>query len=217
MHSHCLNSLKLKGFQKLPNQPGTIIILVMVVMMILFMNLAILSIVLVRGMGEEGILLSQNISARKATEIGIERLKKNIYDYFGTNGVNANIYTSPASGAFRQGGSDDIDGVTLQVQNPEGGAMETTPIRIWAWVSDKRGNYYQIKSRAVLGEIDLTTSRWELLYPCSANGQVVKPMNLTKDYYGNGGLDLMKHQIHMSKYLMDCLMQVTLLEHLEAI
>jgi hypothetical protein len=195
MHSHCLNSLKQKCLR---NQPGTIIILVMVVMIILFMNLAILSIVLVRGMGEEGILLSQNISARKATEIGIERLKKNIYDYFGTNGVNANIYTSPASGAFRQGGSDDIDGVTLQVQNPEGGAMETTPIRIWAWVSDKRGNYYQIKSRAVLGEIDLTTSRWELLYPCSANGQVVKPMNLTKDYYGNGGLDSKRDTLYFN-------------------
>jgi hypothetical protein len=41
----------------------------------------------------------------------------------------------------------------------------------------------------VLGEIDLTTSRWELLYPCSANGQLVKPMNLGIPISGPGALD----------------------------
>lgn len=154
---------------------GTAVVLVLSVMMIMTFNIAIVGYLLVRGAGEEAVLLSQNIPARKGLEVGFTRLSQSINAYLVDNGgpvTNSGLESVDTE--FAQGGGSDIANETLTLTDPETDTTETTPVRITAWLESRRGSYYELKAQAVFGDISLTSTRWVKMNPCGANGSLTK-------------------------------------------
>ncbi len=148
-----------------PASQGSVMLLVISFIIILTFQLVVIGLLMARGLPEEGILSSKNISARRATEIAIARLVDNLYIYLQNNDA------ADAETAFAKNGTDDLEPQTLKITNPANGSLVNTDpaITISAWVQERRGFYYQIAGRAQTGGIDLISRRWVYLNPCPAN------------------------------------------------
>ncbi len=148
-----------------PASQGSVMLLVISFIIILTFQLVVIGLLMARGLPEEGILSSKNISARRATEIAIARLVDNLYIYLQNNDA------ADAETAFAKNGTDDLEPQTLKITNPANGSLVNTDpaITISAWVQERRGFYYQIAGRAQTGGIDLVSHQWVYLNPCPAN------------------------------------------------
>ncbi|MDX2084489.1 MAG: hypothetical protein SFZ03_03780, partial [Candidatus Melainabacteria bacterium] len=146
---------------------GSVIVLVLALLFLITFEMLIMGLVVSRSLGEEGILVSQNLGAREATQVAMTRLVDRLNSYLLTNTAG-----SAADVAFASGGAQAINNQVLQTRNPEaaGSAEQNTDITISAWVSARRGNYFEISARAVTGGVSLTRKRWVLLNPCNASG-----------------------------------------------
>ncbi|MDX2084943.1 MAG: hypothetical protein SFZ03_06085 [Candidatus Melainabacteria bacterium] len=146
---------------------GSVIVLVLALLFLITFEMLIMGLVVSRSLGEEGILVSQNLGAREATQVATTRLIDRLNTYVLANGAG-----SAADTAFASGGAQAISNQVLQTRNPEaaGSAEQNTDITISAWVSSRRGNYFLVNARAVTGGVTLTAQRWVFVNPCNPNG-----------------------------------------------
>ena len=157
----------MRASQKISNMfaaSGSALVLVFIVLTIVTLELAVVSLILTRSLGDEGLLMSQNLVARQAADTAINQLTKKLYDYLVVNGQTS-VNTD-----FAQGGSQAIVATDLSTTNPEGGTT-TGVITIDAWVAQRRGYYYKIAGRARSGAVDITAYRWIKMKPCPPNGR----------------------------------------------
>jgi hypothetical protein len=141
--------------------------LTILMLVLLSLQVAVISLVAIRGLGEEGMAVSQKIQGRQAAETAIARLTDSLRLYLLSN------TGSQAEVAFAQGGSSAINNTVLTADNPDSGSSNTTPVTISAWLSARRGYYYHLVGRAVNGSMDLMVHRWVYLNPCRTQGRLI--------------------------------------------
>jgi hypothetical protein len=140
---------------------GSVIVLVLIVLTMTMLEIAMLSLILTRSLGEEGVTVTQNQVARRGTETALTRITNNLYTYVsasGTTGVDA---------AFALGGSNAIENDALTATDPEDGSTDATNVTISAWLQERRGNYYHLVGKASYGDVTLEAHRWITVNPCT--------------------------------------------------
>jgi ribosomal protein L24E len=139
-------------------KPGSALLLTLIVILGLTLEVAIISLVLIRGFGSEGLLAGQNILAKRAAEIAINRLRDKImYDL---NSASPSTILSN----YGYGGGSAITNTALTVDNPDGGTSDTAIID--AWVDSRRGDLYHLIGRARYGTSDILVHRWTMMKAC---------------------------------------------------
>lgn len=139
---------------------GTALVITFAVIMMLTLEVAIISLIAVRGFGQEGLLMSQNISTRRAAEIALNRLQNKLSTYLSTGGTPSGVDST-----FTMALSP-ITNITLTLDNPDGGTSPTSII-IDAWVKERRGNLYHMVGRARQGSTDILLHRWTPIRTCA--------------------------------------------------
>ncbi|MBY0403486.1 MAG: hypothetical protein K2X66_06275 [Cyanobacteria bacterium] len=157
-----LSNVETSNFQK----PGTTMPLVMFLLTMMILNISIFGLMLSRGLGDEGFLLSYNIPAKRGLETAFTRLTSSVNTYLQQSD------TSALTTDYAQAGPQAITNAVIQATNPETSATDNTPTTISAWISATRGNYYQVTANSTVSDVSLTASRWYLMKPCSPNGTV---------------------------------------------
>lgn len=147
-------------------QPGQALILTLVVITMLVLEVAVISLIAIRGFGEEGLLMSQNISTRRAAEIALNRLNTSLVSYLNTTGTPAGADTAYAQNV------SPITSITLTLDNPDGGTSSTS-ITIDAWVKERKGNLYHLVGRARQGTTDILMHRWIPIQACPDGLQLI--------------------------------------------
>ena len=136
------------------------LLLTLMMLVLLTFEVAVISLVAQRGLGEEGMLQSQHIAARRGGETVLHQLENALYTYLQANDGAA------AETAFNYGGSNYIAQSDLMITPPGGGADIATDVKVTAWVSARRGVWYKLTARAQDGSVDLLVHRWIKLNPC---------------------------------------------------
>lgn len=142
----------IKLSKKIPQ--GTILIITLFFIVLMTLEVTMISFVMQRSVGEKAISGTAYQAAKGGTQVAVQRLKDNLYEYLVQNGSD-NVTT-----AFAKGGSNDIDDEDLLAYNAEGSADEDTGVDISAWVEEKRGVWYHIMARAKYGDTDLLSHEW---------------------------------------------------------
>lgn len=146
-----------------PLAKGNVVVLVLIVLTVTMLEIAMLSLILTRGLSAEAQLSGRQLTVRNAAETAITRLSNNLWTYVlasGTGSVNT---------AFARGGSNDIDSTALSAVNPETSGTEATNITIDAWLQERRGPYYHIVGQARYGETTIQMHRWMTVNTCTAS------------------------------------------------
>ena len=68
-----------------PHQGGTVLLLTIMMLVLLTFEVAVISLVAQRGLGEEGMLQSQHIAARRGGETVLNQLENALYTYLQAN------------------------------------------------------------------------------------------------------------------------------------
>ena len=162
-----------------PHQGGTVLLLTIMMLVLLTFEVAVISLVAQRGLGEEGMLQSQHSAARRGGETVLNQLENALYTY-----LQANDDTS-AETAFNYGGSNYIAQSDLMITPPGGGADIATDVKVTAWVSARRGVWYKLTARAQDGSVDLLVHRWIKMNPCKTGAILTQilPVNETNPGY----------------------------------
>lgn len=136
---------------------GSAILLTLAMLILLSLEVAVISLIAVRGLGDEGVLLTQNLVTRRAASTGLHRLEGRLYEYLKTNVPTSVLSTYGSGSPITE---------TLMISNPDGGGSSAMPVDISSWVIARRGNMYQIASRARSGFVDITLKRWVQVQVC---------------------------------------------------
>jgi hypothetical protein len=138
---------------------GMALLLTLITIMLLSLEVAIISVVATRGMGEEATLFTRYMAVRRGAETALTRLNTKMADYLNGQGT-----PNQADTWFAEGGGGSIDSQSLTLDNPDGGST-TSPVVISAYLAERKGNFYHLVSRARENGIDIKLHRWvELLY-----------------------------------------------------
>ncbi|MBX2860419.1 MAG: WD40 repeat domain-containing protein [Vampirovibrio sp.] len=144
---------------------GSAIILMLMFLVLVMLEITILGAIVSRGMGEEGILGSQNIAAQQANQTAVRRLSDDLRDYLLGGGLPANVLTDFAEGT----GANAIVSQNLAAVDPETGTSAAGNVTINAWVEERRNVYYHIITKAEIGQVSLVQHQWVKLIPCTAS------------------------------------------------
>ncbi|MEB3205865.1 MAG: hypothetical protein VKK59_00780, partial [Vampirovibrionales bacterium] len=136
------------------------LVLVLFIINILLLEIIMLSTVVTKDLGTEGVLQTQNQVAKRGLETAFTRLNQTLQSYVLTNG------TAGVEAAFAQGAASALTNTVVSTTNPETSTTENSALTIDAWVSARRGDYYQISARARSGDVDLTATRWVRVKKC---------------------------------------------------
>jgi hypothetical protein len=136
------------------------LLLTLVMIVLLSLEVAVIGLVAIRGLGEEGTLATRNTAARRAAESAINRLSTQLSQYLNSTGTPDQALT-----LFAPGGSSAITNQALTLDNPDG-SQTTSPVIISAYIKERRGSLYHIIGRAVEGSVDLVIHRWVQLQAC---------------------------------------------------
>src|SRR5690606_38943546 len=84
---------------------GSVLILTIMFLVLISLQVAVISLVAVRSFGDEGMLMTQNLTAKRSAETAINRLESKLYNYL--------IAGAPADAAtnFAQGQTEALNGV----------------------------------------------------------------------------------------------------------
>lgn len=123
-----------------------------------------------RSLGEEGIMLADNIQARQGLSVAMSQAERRLYSYIRQNG-DGNVTVDFAYG----GGAAITDqGITsTDPENPGAGETVDTGVDISAWVSGRRGYWYKITAVAKIDQVELTSHKWVRVNPCNTMGGLV--------------------------------------------
>jgi Tfp pilus assembly PilM family ATPase len=105
---------------------GSVIMLVLIVLTMTMLEIAMLSLILTRSLGDKGVLLTQDQVARRGTETALTRISNSLSAYLAASGTT-NVDT-----AFAAGGSNDIENVALTATDPEDSSADATNVTISA-------------------------------------------------------------------------------------
>ncbi len=152
---------EIPSFRK--QHPGSALIITFIFLIMLSLQVAMISLIAVRGFSEEGVLLTQNISARRSAETALNRLETKLHNFLLTG------TTATAESSFAQGQANAITATTLSTDNPDGGT-DTMPVTISAWVQERRGDMYHMVGRATSGGVDILMHRWVRVKVCPSGG-----------------------------------------------
>ena len=150
---------------------GTVLLLTIMMLVLLTFEVAVISLVAQRGLGEEGMLQSQHIAARRGGETVLSQLESALHTYLQANDGAA------AETAFNYGGSNYIAQSDLMITPPGGGADIATDVKVTAWVSQRRGIWYKLTARAQDGSVDLLVHRWIKMNPCKTSASLQTIVN----------------------------------------
>lgn len=131
--------------------------LTMVMVTLLTLQVAVISLVALRSVGETGVVATQKASARWAAETAILRLSETLYEAREHTTLDALDITYSSANATPQ---------LLQANDPDSGGLQDTPIYISAWIAERRGSFYRLAGRAQNGPVDITLYRWISFRPC---------------------------------------------------
>lgn len=162
--------------QKRGTRRGSVLLLTLMMIMLMTFEVALVSLVVLRGLGEEGMLASQSIVARRSAETAINQLETQIYTAL-VSTPRDTVKTQYALGGSAQG---SYNNQVLQVTDPTTGvtAASNPPVYISAWIdtTDTRGNYFHLVGRARSNSVDLLVHRWRWIEPsCVAGLRTVLP------------------------------------------
>ena len=135
-------------------QSGSALVIVLLLLALVTVELGVLGMVVTQGLGDEGILVSQNIVAKKATDVALNRIQERLRQHLQTHHPNQ------VMSDFGQRHSQAIHEEALTALNPETGATDETGVMISAWVVEQRGHFYHLVGQAQMGRINLSAHRW---------------------------------------------------------
>ncbi|MBX2861440.1 MAG: hypothetical protein KTR14_09395, partial [Vampirovibrio sp.] len=130
-------------------------------LVLVMLEITILGAIVSRGMGEEGILGSQNIAAQQANQTATRRLSDDLRDYLIAGGDPANVLTDFAEIT----GANAIVDQNLAAVDPETGTSAAGNVTINAWVAERRNVYYHIITKAEIGQVSLVQHQWVKVLP----------------------------------------------------
>ncbi|MBY0450026.1 MAG: hypothetical protein K2X01_05310 [Cyanobacteria bacterium] len=158
-------------------QPGTAMILVLSLITLITIELTTMSLVLTKGIGDEAVLMNQNVSARQITETAVTRMTEQINNVLISYRIEPDDFTNNQSNVtnmvstLTKGGGNDLSAQTVAITNPESGAIANIKnVTFDAWVSTARPPYYLVNVISNVGSVQLTSKRWVLVQPCPAEG-----------------------------------------------
>lgn len=148
---------------------GSVIIMTLMLIVLLTIEVATISLVGIRSLSQEGVLMGQNSGARRGTEIAIQRLETALYQ-----GARGGTSLATLFNQYKLSGSLSTysNASTLALTNPETGASDTTSsnTRISSWIQERRGYYFHLVGRAQVGLVDLLSHKWVFINPCFSSG-----------------------------------------------
>ncbi|HEY9744823.1 MAG TPA: WD40 repeat domain-containing protein [Oculatellaceae cyanobacterium] len=146
---------------------GMALLLTLVTIMLLSLEVAIVSTVATRGMGQEATLFTRHTAVRRGAETAINRLNTKIANYLNGQGT-----PNQAESWFAEGGSGAITNQSLTLDNPDGGST-TSPVIISAYLAERKGSFYHLVGRARENGIDIKLHRWVQLKHCPEALQLI--------------------------------------------
>ena len=154
---------------------GTAMILVLSLITLITIELTTMSLVLTKGIGDEALLMNQNVVARQITETASTQMDAQIVSTINYLGYSSDDLKNTAtintlSGYLKQNGGYDIRNRTITMNDPETGQPLTMKnVTYSAWVSTARPPYYLVNIISNVGSVQLSSKRWILSQPCTNN------------------------------------------------
>lgn len=156
--------MRLSGIRKTGGRiavAGSALILTLVMVMLLSLQVAIISLIALRSVGETGVLATQSVSARWAAETAITRLSDTLY---------AEMQSKSPAMLMAEYDRASATPHLLQATNPDSGSTQNTSTYISAWIEERKGNYYKLAGRAQSGSVDITLYHWMPIKVCGSSG-----------------------------------------------
>ncbi|MBY0450025.1 MAG: SMP-30/gluconolactonase/LRE family protein [Cyanobacteria bacterium] len=176
---------------KRATQSGTAMILVLSLITLITIELTTMSLVLTKGIGDEAVLMNQNVSARQITETATTRMTEqinnalNYYKVQSDDLANGSESLKSAINSLYKGNGYDLSSQTVAITNPESGASANIKnVSFDAWVSNARPPYYLVNVIANVGSVQLSSKRWVLVQPCRQGGSI-REVSYDYDYSHN--------------------------------
>lgn len=149
---------------------GSALVLTLVMVLLLSLQVAMISLIALKSLGEGGILPTLHYSAKQGARTAILRLSETLIDELRESSPDL-LSLKYARGSLT--GAPMTTGSTLQINNPDSGSLQDTPVQISAWIAERKGSLYKLAGRAQLGSVDITLYQWKNLQACHPNGQLL--------------------------------------------